>query len=387
MELSGPTPWLLQATEEDYFTPPGARLVYEEARRWYRLYGAEEKVELFVGPGPHGTPVVSREAVYRWLIRWLKNGEGDFHEARVKIYTNYELLVTKTGRVEDEKGSRKLYELILESYRAKRDPKTGAELLSELRRLHVPTDGSAPAVKVLDESNGGGIHNLHVSFESEPGIDIDARLYIPESPGKKPAVLLLSGKLSDDLASRIAKKGRVVLNLEPRRSDVADDRRPYVGDWLANTRAEQIGVSLAARRAHDILRGVDLLCARTDVDARSIRAAGQGIKGIWLLFAAAVDPRIQKVWLDRTPFSFSEALHNTLNTNLYDAVIYGFALHWDLESLMDAMGDRPVLRTDPTNWMGKVVNAGPRFRYRWVLGDLTDMSDRQDNEYAEEFLN
>ena len=49
-----------------------------------------------------GTPVVSREAVYRWSIRWLKNGEGDFHEARVKIYTNYELLVTKTGRVEDE---------------------------------------------------------------------------------------------------------------------------------------------------------------------------------------------------------------------------------------------------------------------------------------------
>ena len=48
----------------------------------------------------------------------------------------------------------------------------------------VPTDGSAPAVKVLDESNGGGIHNLHVSFESEPGIDIDAKLDIPESPAK-----------------------------------------------------------------------------------------------------------------------------------------------------------------------------------------------------------
>ena len=36
------------------------------------------------------------------------------------------------------------------------------------------------------------------------------------------------------------------------------------------------------------------------------------------------------------------------------------------------MGDRPVIWTDPTNWMGRVVSAGPRFRYRWVLGDLTD---------------
>src|SRR5262245_55615188 len=95
VELSAPTPWLIQATEQDYFTPPGARLLYEEARRWYRLYGAEDKIDFFVGPGPHGTPLVSREAVYRWLIRWLNDGRGDFHEQPVKIYNNYELLATK----------------------------------------------------------------------------------------------------------------------------------------------------------------------------------------------------------------------------------------------------------------------------------------------------
>jgi len=37
VELSAPTPWLIQATEHDYFTPPGAKLVYEEARRWFQL--------------------------------------------------------------------------------------------------------------------------------------------------------------------------------------------------------------------------------------------------------------------------------------------------------------------------------------------------------------
>ena len=92
-----------------------ARLVYEEANRWYGLYGAEDRVAFFVGPGPHGTPLVSREAVYQWLIRWLNGGQGDYHEQPVKIYPNYELLVTKTGRVEDVPGSRKLYQLILDS--------------------------------------------------------------------------------------------------------------------------------------------------------------------------------------------------------------------------------------------------------------------------------
>jgi len=32
------------------------------------------------------------------------------------------------------------------------------------------------------------------------------------------------------------------------------------------------------------------------------------------------------------------------------------------------------------------VAAGPRFRYRYVLGDLTDMSDTQDEEYLRQFL-
>jgi hypothetical protein len=386
VELSAPTPWLIQATEQDYFTPPGAKLVYEEARRWYRLYGAEDKIAYFVGPGGHGTPLVSREAVYRWLIRWLNDGRGDFHERPAKVYTNFELLASKTGRVEDEPGSRKLYQIILDSLQTKRKPGTPAELVAELRSLKIPTDGTAPVVKVLDESNAEGFRNQHIRFESEPGIEIDARLYVPSSVVRKPAVLLLAGRLSDHLAENIAKSGRVVLKLEPRRSIAFDDRRPYVGDWLANTRADQIGVSLPAKRAYDILRGVDLLTARNDVEAGSIRAAGQGVKGIWLLLAAAVDSRIRKVWLDRTPYSLLEALHNTLNTSLSDAVIPGFALHWDLEDLIKVMGDRPVLWTDPTNWMGRVVSAGSRFQYRWVLGDLTDMTDAQDAEYVQQLM-
>ena len=87
----------------------------------------------------------------------------------------------------------------------------------------------------------------------------------------------------------------------------------------------------------------------------SIRAAARGVKGIWLLLAAAADPRIGKVWLDRTPYSLRAALENSMNTDLFDAVIPGFALHWDLDDLMKAMGNRPVLWTDPANWMGRPV--------------------------------
>ena len=386
VELSAPVPWLIQATEHDYFTPPGARLVHDEARRWYRLYGAEDKIGFFVGPGPHGTPLVSREAVYEWLIRWLKQGQADFHEQPVKTYANHELLVTKTGRVDDEPGSRKINQLILDTFHANRKPGTAAELLDELRRLKIPSDGSTPPVKILEESQSGGLRSQRIKLESEPGIEIDARVYVPAAPGRKPAVLLLAGSLSDRLAEGMAAAGRVVLRLEPRHSNVPDDRRPFLGDWLTNTRADQIGRSLPAMRAHDILRGVDFLCARGDVDAGSIRAAAQGVRGIWLLLAAAADPRIRKIWLDKTPTSFVEALENTVNTNLFDATIHGFALRWDLMDLTKAMGNRAVLWTDPANWMGRVVALGPGFQYRWVLGDITEMADVQDQEFADQFM-
>src|SRR6185295_18478531 len=100
----------------------------------------------------------------------------------------------------------------------------------------------------------------------------------PVSPGRKPAMLLVAGQLADWLAERTAKSGRVVLKLEPRLSHSRDGRRPYVGDYLANERATLIGRNLPAMRAHDILRGVDVLAARDDVDAGSIHAVAQGVR-------------------------------------------------------------------------------------------------------------
>jgi cephalosporin-C deacetylase-like acetyl esterase len=392
VELSAPTPWLILATDGDYFTPAGARLVYDEARRWYGLYGAEDKLRLFIGRGPHGTPLETREAIYEWMIRWLKDGQGDSHEQPVKIYTSHELLVTPGGHVDDEPGSRKLYQLILDEFRAKKRQGTIPELVAELRRLNIPSDGAASEVRTSDESNGPEGRRQHVRFESEPGVEISGTLYVPHSRERSPAVLLVADKMSSSsipstasLAERIARTGRVVLELEPRDSPGEGDR-PFVGNWLTNTRAGQIGRNLPALRAHDIVRGVDLLASRQDVDPASIRAVARGVRGIWLLLAAAVDTRIGKIWLDRTPYSLRAALENSMNTDLFDAVIPGFALHWDLDDLTKAMGNRSVLWTDPTNWMGRPVPVGPAFQYRYILGDTTDLRDEQDDAYVKELI-
>ena len=392
IELSAPRPWLILATQGDYFTPAGARMVYEEARRWYELYGAADELRFFVGPGPHGTPLETREAIYEWMIRWLKDGRGDSHEQPVRLYTSHELQVTSSGNVENEAGSRKLYQLILEDFHAKKRDGSLPELLTELRRLGVPTDGAPLHSSATDDRKEAEWTRQRVTFESEPGVRVGGQLYIPNTAGRKPGVLVVADKMSsywipttDALAEKIAKKGRVVLELDPRDAPGEGDR-PYVGNWLTNARADQIGRNLPAMRAHDIARGIDLLAAREDVNPSSIRGMARGVKGIWLLLAAAADERIAGIWLDRTPYSLRAALAHSMNTALWDAVIPGFALHWDLEDLTKLMRGRRVLWTDPTNWMSRPVAVGGIFRYRYVLGDTTDLQDAQDDEYLEELL-
>jgi hypothetical protein len=393
VEQSAPVPWLLETTETDeyHFSHEGVRLVYDEAWRWYSLYHAEENLGYLMGPGSHGLPRISREAIYQWMIRRLKNGQGDAHEQPVTMYTNHELQVTSSGNVEDEPGSKKLHQILLADLHSRETRKTIPELSAELTNLKIPTDRSTPAVKILHETSGPGGRQEQIQFESDPGIWLDATLYLPLSGNKRPAVLMVKGPEFFAVTSQAAmvqkmvEQGQVVLEMQPRTMPV-QEHGPYTGDWEINARANLIGLNLPALRAHDILRGIDLLSARPEVDSESIRSMARGVEGVWLLLAAAADSRIKGIWLDRTPYSLRAALENSVAANLWDAAIPGFVLHWDLDDLVKAMGSRRVLWTDPTNWIRTVAFAGPSFRYRYVLGDTTDLASAQDDTYIRDLL-
>jgi hypothetical protein len=214
---------------------------------------------------------------------------------------------------------------------------------------------------VAEQTSERAVFNI----ESEPGVVIRATLYLPAREGRKPALLLVKDQSTESLAEAAVSNGNVVLEIEPRDSPAADDKRPFLGNWMTNARANCIGRNLPGMRAHDILRGVDLLRARPDVDPSRIRAAAHEVKGVWLLLAAAADRRIEKVWVDHTPHSFAASLDGPIHTRLFDATIPGFLLHWDLADLVRAMGRRSVTWTDPTDWMRRITpGLGSAFQYR-----------------------
>jgi hypothetical protein len=198
-------------------------------------------------------------------------------------------------------------------------------------------------------------------LETERGLQISGSFYAPHRTGRLPAVLLVGGEPA--LAEELVRSGNVVLALTPRGLP-AGHTHNLVGDWITDTRALLIGRDLADMRTGDIIHGVDWLASRAEVDTTAIRAAARGVPGVWLLMAAAIDPRISRIWLDRTPRSLRAALDNPLSRDLHDAVIPGFALHWDLSDLVQAIAPRGVIWSDPTDWMQTVQPHLSGYRYR-----------------------
>ena len=114
VELFAPKPWLITSTKDDFFTPAGARIVYEEAKRWYSLYDAADRIQWVIGPGGHGTPLEVREAVYGWFLKWLGPAQpgATATELAVELRPAHEFRVGEVGLVSADFNSRELYEVI-----------------------------------------------------------------------------------------------------------------------------------------------------------------------------------------------------------------------------------------------------------------------------------
>jgi hypothetical protein len=137
----------------------------------------------------------------------------------------------------------------------------------------------------------------------------------------------------------------VVLWLSPRPSPPGSEaaKSPLQGSfYLLSLRAELVGRTILGMRADDIIRAVDWLCARPDVDPRSITVYGKGAFGVALLHAAALDRRITRVVVEDTPASFRTIIDEPLHRNAPETVVPGVLRHYDIADLIQAIAPRPV---------------------------------------------
>ncbi len=342
-----PKPWLISSTEKDFFTPAAAKIVYEESQKWYGLWDAKDKVKWVIGPGGHGTPLIVRETIYGWFTKWLASSEDAKEDPKLKMFSNLDLQVTKTGQVAEEWNSIDLTEYLRQQMKSKIKPGSVQELRTYIRQI----------------------------AQTEPGLEIKTTK-ISEARSGSPTVLVVdSYGIITDRMKTMAARGAGVWSVTPRGWPISNaERHSALGDWITNTRAWLIGRNLPGMRVNDILAGVDA------TGKQKVRLVADGVAGIWALMAAAIDSRIEAVWVDRTPYSLRAAFDSPVHHQLHDATMPGFVLHWDLSDVVAAFDGRKLLWTDPVNWNNEFVRvAGPAYQYRYF--------DQMDEGLIEQILN
>ncbi len=378
VELTAPRPLAIVAFEDDFFPIAGAKQTYEEARRFYSLYGAADSLRLIKGAGGHCNLGPVMPEVMGFLVRHLKGPDAPvpvFEPVRPKDPNA--LTVTSTGQVATSIGGETVEGLTRRDARGLMAATAALGSKDELERLRdrvrrdvrrlavvVAEPGEAPKTTSTLRQRGDGYRWETVMLESEPGITLAGLIAIPDGKGRWPVVVWMDAAPLETAAERpalvrLARSGHIVLAFHPR--GVLGEPPPHpeqlaLGQYMpVLLRAIVVGKTIVGMRVDDTIRVVDWLTSRGDLDASSVTLHGTGAQGIVALHAAALDERITDVVVESTLVSYRMALDAELHKNLSEILVPGVLRHYDLGDLLEAISPRPVLLVDPVDAMGQAV--------------------------------
>lgn len=344
-----PRPYLVINTEEDFFPIAGSRRAVADARKVYELFDASSQLEHSIGPGGHGTPLVTREALYAFFLKHLGDPAVSPKEHDIAPLAPVDLLVTATGQVSTALKARELSQLI-----AEQTPFAGAASPESVRQ-----------------------HFREWTREPEPALAPGLQYLPPTGGTRKDAAFLVvqSSKPDEPIAALLRERGYAVMLVRPRGTPVANVN-DLNADWLNVTRAAMLGLSLNGLRVRDILAGVEELASKHGV--KTIHGYGRRAAGIWLLGAAVLDERLRGVWVHEAPASWREAFAAPVHRGLHEIVFPSAALHFDVADLVRAIGPGRVYFTDPGNPMRITAPRAGEYVFRPY--------DSSDADYLARFL-
>jgi cephalosporin-C deacetylase-like acetyl esterase len=233
-------------------------------------------------------------------------------------------------------------------------------------------------VKVSKEFRGDGYRRQDLVYETRQGLWVPANLYLPaEGKGRMPGLVIahsLHGPKTQfelqDMGILWARSGCAVLIMDQigygeRLEHYPWDREAYHSRYVTQMQLYLAGESLMKWMVWDIMRGIDLLLERKDVNERQIillgAVAGGGDPAA---VAAALDSRVSAV----VPFNFGESTpeiprflpeKNQWPLELADPGLYD----WDSTRVL-----RRSIVDEFLPWMICASVAPRRFVYSYELG-------------------
>ena len=111
LALRAPRPTLILASTHDFFDIQGTWTTFREAKQLYGLLGHPERVDIIEENTTHGYPKAHREAMVRWMRRWLLRKDDAPSEGDIAVAADAELQCTRTGQVLSEFHGKSVFDL------------------------------------------------------------------------------------------------------------------------------------------------------------------------------------------------------------------------------------------------------------------------------------
>ena len=112
LALRAPRPTLICASTRDFFDIQGTWTTFREAKRVYGLLGHPERVDMIEANETHGYPRPHREAMLRWMRRWLLADRRRPDRGRDSPSpSNADLQCTRTGQVLSDLHGKSVFDL------------------------------------------------------------------------------------------------------------------------------------------------------------------------------------------------------------------------------------------------------------------------------------
>ena len=401
LTMRAPRPTLICAgTRDATFDISGTWEVFREAKRFYSRLGHAERVEMHEADAPHGLGIQQREAIARWMHRWLLGADKPIHEvqplpdpltdeqARLLNkgdWTPQELQCTPSGQVLLMEGERSVFQInaeIAAQLKMNRADAWKQRSTDEKRQLVRETIGvslssssangkaaSAPPIEIVGSIPRDGYVIQKVVLTPVPGLRLPALAFVPQVPRGVATLYLHGTSMQADAApggriETLVKQGQIVLAAEL--SGIGETEtghgknvwgRVHFGQDIQEVfLAYLLGRSYVGMRAADVACWASVLKNfQTTADKpHELHLVAIGEAAIPALHAAALDrDGFRTVALHGMLRSWEELVGATASHNQAVNVQHGALLHYDLPDLIELAGVAKVRVVNPVNPLGK----------------------------------
>ena len=379
-----PKPLLVATCTQDRFRGE-VRTALDELTRFYGLLNAREQLVPFEAEGPVGYLKLIRARAADHFARAFKLPDSRAREPETPPEAPESLYCTETGQVSNSLNALSLFDYqkrlaqeLPPSQPVPRDADGAIKLQNEIRDsfrpyLRLPEPLTPIKGELESRSTDWG-------YAVEKGrLIMDERLFAPysffaqpesaDTPGSHkvaPAVLILHERGTAGVSSQalwmsgFAAAGCHVMAIdvcgigETRMQAKAEDHDAYEAllcgpesQW--SRRALNAGQSLFGLRTFTVLRALEYLRSRWDVQKDNISIVGVGRGGLWGLYATAIDTSVAHCVMLRSLDAYKSLTERRRHNHHFSIYLPGCLKDFDLPQVAACLAPRPLTMINPVN--------------------------------------